>query len=180
MPNNDDAAWQSRERGFIIQLLRFASDDDRLSSVEMLIKLELLGDLVFRGLDFRDRMKLLRGEFFWGLFLIYISAAGMMLTGSLVIRPSLFRFFSFVGDAFAQSRFDGGSITISTQVIALCLVFADWLVIFLVTGFALWGAFVRRPPIGSAREMLRMVLSFATGQMATALGVLGFVAASPR
>jgi len=59
------------------------------------------------------------------------------------------------------------------KAIAISLVGIDWLVFLFITGFALWGACLRRPPLGWAPKLLRASLLFVTGQMTVALTVLG-------
>lgn len=77
--------------------------------------------------------------------------------------------------ALAQSPSQNVDVALSIKQIALILVFGDWFIVILITIFCLWGAFVRQPAIAAARELLRTILAFATGQMTAALAVLGFV-----
>jgi hypothetical protein len=155
------------------QLSEIADHDlyDALSYVD------ILSDDIFRRLTVSQRIKILRGEFIWGVVIIAISGMFIAFTHKS-LSDMRYVFDEIIGPAIAQSALPADNGKIDPKSIALGLVLADWVIIVLMTGFALWGAFVRRPPIGSARELLRTILAFATGQMATALGVLGFLAKS--
>jgi hypothetical protein len=143
------------------------------SNADILSKLEVCEDVVFKEMKLSERYVYLSGELFLSCIFLLLSTLVVFSNNKFSIHMLKSLFYSaFVSNAYASVD-DYVEFYASPKTIAMSLFIVDWFLFVVITGFSLWGSFLRRPPLAWAPKMLRVSLIFVTGQMTVALAVLG-------